>query len=255
MLGVLADPSGGDVAEVGANHTAVQLLTESTLPWLFGNTTNGTALSIGGEQLGARSPGLCAACVGLPQALGQGVLTAIAMPGPYWVADGTAHLAVAAAVARCLLHRVLLGLHSTLDVPLAARARCRLQHGAHQRWQAALLGALHRRDQVRLAAASDQPRRGLRSGAAALLGALGCSASWHRLPPLTVAFTLPGHAPLCAVTLPCSHLPTLVSNAARLSSWQYQAAVSFLQGERPSCCILAACPPSQKTHARAQPCV
>ncbi|KAL4439398.1 hypothetical protein ABPG77_008727 [Micractinium sp. CCAP 211/92] len=48
MLGVLADPSGGDVAEVGANHTAVQLLTESTLPWLFGNTTNGTALSIGG---------------------------------------------------------------------------------------------------------------------------------------------------------------------------------------------------------------
>lgn len=150
MLGVLADPSGGDVAEVGANHTAVQLLTKSTLPWLFGNTTNGTALSIRGEpRPGARTPGLCAACVGVSQALGQGVPTANGMPGPYWIADGTAQLAVAAAVARCLLHRVMLGLHSTFDVPPAAHARCRLQHGAHQRWQAALLGALHRRDQVR----------------------------------------------------------------------------------------------------------
>lgn len=219
MLGLLADPSGGAVADVGANHTAVQLLKTSTLPWLFGNATNGTALSTqGGRSSGVwirGGPVVCAAALGLPQVPDRSCPMLPTRCAP------TSGVNLQAGLQR---RAACFGLCSIS----CNRARRRLSHGAHQRRQAALQGALHRCGRVRQWPGGTAYRRAALAGArpAVLVTAVQAGPSCS-LVSVTLPFTPWCHAPWRS----CSHVPTLVSNAARQSSWQYQAAVEYLQGE------------------------
>lgn len=247
-LGVLADPSGGAVADVGASHPAVQLLRKATLPWLFGNTTNGTALGVQGGRLP------CGAGQDLPSqhspfrtASGANQRSVLPWGGHLCACRSWRRWRAEAAAAWVPGPRTA-ATEPRAPLPLRPRAECRLPFDVHYCCQAALHGALHRRDKVScdqqpagyqtLKAHAGRPvspckARACTATLCSAVTAAGTAAAAGR--PAARRAATPDSLPCplgCVLCNVCSHVPTLVSNAARMSSWQYQAATDYLQSER-----------------------